>query len=163
MNYKLKNAMFDLLDFDPEVPEFNGLYYDLGNIVAVGHKALAVLHNQQYDTALEGRIVDKDGYIINSEYPDYESLLYYRNDRRVTKIENVTYKSLSKALLDAPEELEEITLESVRLGTAILLKVLKVFHILNEAPVIFPGAPNNPLDVTKLVSPSCSAYIVPLV
>ena len=50
----------------------NGVYFDKGKMIATNGHLLVVLTNKTYPKMLEGRILKKDGVIINARFPKYE-------------------------------------------------------------------------------------------
>jgi len=68
------NKMYGCCSKDGLKPVFNGLFHDRGNIVATdGHVLVSI--KSDYDNDLEGKIIGKDGKVIEGRFPSWEQVI----------------------------------------------------------------------------------------
>lgn len=81
------SSKFDIFDFvadDKWHPTMNGILHDKGFKVASDSKLLLML-KESYDKSLEGKIIGREGNVIEGRYPRYEKVMpIYNKDEYTT-------------------------------------------------------------------------------
>lgn len=161
MNPKLKRLMYNLLGPYPKNPSCEGIYYHDNKAVIVGDHIMFEIVGVDYPKEHEGKSIAKDGSILEGVFPKYE--LAIKGVQGLPDPVSISFTSLSRQLLEEGAEAQEITIQGVRLDVNLLLKVLKVFHNLEEDAVLYPGRVGDSYDPAQLYSMNCRALIMPLI
>ena len=155
-------------------PLFHGLYYNNGEIVATNGYILAIL-KADYESELEGQIIDRKGNAIEGTFPPYQGLIPF--DHLLTDIYNYSerIKTLKTALneiekdecpflslINGMNDLKEAEPLVARIG---YLEIsFKLFSLIGESPSIYARTHGNQvINYMPLLirSESCTVILIP--